>query len=84
MSKIKVPLPKSSATILQRKNDEVPSICFVLKSCPITNSSKLIMISVTYLRPNFCRLLITFENSLDPDQDRQIVGPDLDPNRLTL
>ena len=24
-------------------------------------------------------LLITFANSLDPDQDRQNVGPDLDP-----
>ena len=33
---------------------------------------------------NFCHLLITFENSLDPDQDRQSVGPDLDPNYLTL
>ena len=31
-----------------------------------------------------CRLLITFANSLDPDQDRQNVGPDLDPNHLTL
>ena len=30
------------------------------------------------------RLLVTFANSLDPDQDRQNVGPDLDPNRLTL
>ena len=30
------------------------------------------------------RLLITFANSLDPDQDRQNVGPDLDPNFLTL
>ena len=29
-------------------------------------------------------LLITFANSLDPDQDRQNVGPDLDPNCLTL
>ena len=27
-----------------------------------------------------CRLLIIFANSLDPDQDRQNVGPDLDPN----
>ena len=33
---------------------------------------------------NFCHPLITFENSLDPDQDQQNVGPDLDPNRLTL
>ena len=33
---------------------------------------------------NFCRLLITFANSLDPDQDRHNVGPDLNPNHLTL
>ena len=31
-----------------------------------------------------CHLLITFTNSLDPDQARQDVGPDLDPNCLTL
>ena len=29
------------------------------------------------------RLLITFANSLDPDQDRQSFGPDLNPNSLT-
>ena len=29
-------------------------------------------------------LPITFANSLDPDQARQNVGPDLDPNSLTL
>ena len=28
-------------------------------------------------------LLLTFANILDQDQDRQNVGPDLDPNRLT-
>ena len=42
---------------------------------------------------DFCHLLITFANSLDPDQARQNVrpdqarqnvGPDLDPNCLTL
>ena len=33
---------------------------------------------------DFCRLLITFANSLDLDQARQNVGPDLDPNCLTL
>ena len=33
---------------------------------------------------DFCNLLITFENSLDPDQDWQNVGPYLDPNCLTL
>ena len=31
-----------------------------------------------------CRLLIFFANSLDPDQARQNVGPDLDPICLTL
>ena len=33
---------------------------------------------------DFCRLLITFANSLDPDQDQHNVGPDPDPNLLTL
>ena len=32
---------------------------------------------------DFGRLLITFANNLDPDQDRQNVGFDLDPNCLT-
>ena len=33
---------------------------------------------------DFSRLLITFANSLDPDQDRQNLGPYLDPNCSTL
>ena len=33
---------------------------------------------------DFCRLLLNFANSLDPDQDRHSVGPDLDPKHLTL
>ena len=33
---------------------------------------------------DFCRLLITFENSLEPDQARHNVGSDLDPNCLTF
>ena len=33
---------------------------------------------------NFCCLPIAFVKSLDPEQDRQNVGPDLDQNRLTL
>ena len=32
----------------------------------------------------FCHLLITFANSLDPDQDRYSVCPDLNSNSLTL
>ena len=34
-------------------------------------------------RGDFCCLLIIFANSLDQDQARQNVGPDLDPNNLT-
>ena len=33
---------------------------------------------------NFCPLPITFGNSLDSDQARHYVGPDLDQNYLTL
>ena len=33
---------------------------------------------------DFCHLLVAFANSLDPDQDQHFVGPDLDPNLLTL
>ena len=33
---------------------------------------------------NFCCQLITIANSSEPEQDRQNVGPDLDPNRLPL
>ena len=29
---------------------------------------------------NFCRLLITFENNLDPDQVQHFAGPDVDPS----
>ena len=47
----------------------VSTICFVFDSLPA--------------RGNFCCLMITFVNSLDPDQARQNVGPDLDPNCLT-
>ena len=34
-------------------------------------------------RGDFCCLLKTFANSLDPDQARHNVGPDQDPNCLT-
>ena len=33
---------------------------------------------------DFCHLLITFANSLDPDLVQQNVGSDLNPNSLTL
>ena len=33
---------------------------------------------------DFCRVLINFVNHLAPDQDRQNVGHDLNPNRLNF
>ena len=33
---------------------------------------------------DICCLLITFANSLGPDQNGHAVGPDLDPNSLAL
>ena len=47
----------------------------VSRSCSVFNSLPAIS--------DFCYLLITFANSLDPDQARQHVGPDLDPYCLT-
>ena len=59
------------AKVLARiKVDLVSTSCFVLNSLPT--------------RGEFCGLLITFANSLDPDQARQNVGSDLDPNCLIL
>ena len=43
-----------------------------------------VMNSLLVSSGNFYRLLITFANSLDPDQGQQNVGPDLDTNHLTL
>ena len=42
------------------------------------------MLGMHFIPYDFCHLLITFANSLDPDQDRQNISPDLDPNCLTL
>ena len=44
----------------------------------------LIQTDFTSLFTRQCRLLITYANSLDPDQARRNVGPDLGPNCLTL
>ena len=49
----------------------------------IITSSIIVLLTLSLLTAT-CHLLITFSNSLNPDQDRQTVGPDLDPNCLTL
>ena len=43
-----------------------------------------IMFNSFHASGNCCRLLITFANSLDPDQDLQNVGPDKDSNLLAF
>ena len=50
--------------------------------CPSMDHFKLLNFFLA--SGNFCCLLITFANSLDPDQDQQNVCPDLDPKCLTL
>ena len=47
----------------------ISTCCFVFNSLPA--------------KGDFCCLLITFANILDPDQALQNVWPDLDPNCLT-
>ena len=47
----------------------------VSRSCSVFNSLPA--------KGNFCHLLITFANSLYPDQVQQNVRPDMDPNCLT-
>ena len=46
--------------------------------------SMMIGHSKQVLTSNFCYLLTTFANSLDPDMGLQNVHPDLDLNRLTF
>ena len=50
-------------------------VVHVSRSCSVFNSLSAFS--------DFCHLLITFANSLDPDQTRQNFEPDLDPNCLT-
>ena len=57
----------------------------LLKICKKLKRSSAEILGGAFLGSHyFCHLLITFANSLDPDQGWQNIGPDLDPNRLTL
>ena len=67
-------------------------IRWVIRLCPLTSPCGVMthlkmVLGTMSVSPtsfcasaNFCHLLITFANSLDPVQDRQNVGSDLDPN----
>ena len=57
------------STVLQTRDFCKPEICLYVNS---------------FFASGDCRLLITIANSLDQDQDRHNVGPDLDPNCLIL
>ena len=39
-----------------------------------------VLCNIGFITCLICHLLIIFANSLDPDQARHFVGPDLDPN----
>ena len=62
----------NSATNIMKEPDPALFIALNRKEC---------FIGLTF---SFCGLLIIFANSLDLDQDRTNIGPDLDPNSLTL
>ena len=48
-------------------------------------AKRLLFVIYSFLTSgNFVRLPIIFASSLDPDQDQQNIGPDLDTNHLTL
>ena len=70
----------------QLKNEHVLSIKIILidtfSSTPFW--FKRYIIKFLQLFTYYCHLLITFANSLDPDQARQNGGPYLNPNCLTL
>ena len=57
---------------------------FMLLANMVNNKNLMSLLKSFLAYGDFSCLLITFANSLDPDQDRQNVGPDLDPNYLTL
>ena len=55
-------------------------LCLVLVSMNWPFRNPRLLLLFVFL----CRLLISFANSLDPDQARQNDGPGLDPNCLTI
>ena len=85
-------LPKAEAHfLLQRQRDQIKTWLAssdIKDKRMLIESRKLIetvsKINTFFDSGHFCRLLIIFANSFDPGQDRHNVGPDLDPNRLTL
>ena len=59
--------------------------CVCSQFVPLNRHLKTVLILSSFLAcGDLISLLTAFANCLDPDQDRQNVGPDLDQNCLTL
>ena len=72
---------KSARILYGSINFCLTSLCGSLTAC---NHANVMSLTLSLLAAAFFHLLMTLANGVDPDQDRQNVGPDLDPNRLTL
>ena len=59
-------------------------LCISHGCIPLNNNCNILYSVGLKLFACLCRLLITFANSLDPDQAQHNVRPDLDSNCLTL
>ena len=81
--------PTASRTRVKRSTTMLPREFICLKEVSISHMLDQVWFSSKYmyiwyqLFIYYCRLLITFANSLDPDQARLNGGPDLDPNCFT-
>ena len=70
-------------TLAKWKKLEPNEIHFSQGFSQIVASTSYFVLNSLPASVDFCCLLITFANSLEPDQARQNVGPDLDPICLT-
>ena len=79
----------ASRTRVKRSTTVLPREFICLKEVSISHMLDQVWFSSKYmyiwyqLFIYYCHLLITFANSLDPDQARLNGGPDLDPNCFT-
>ena len=69
---------------LKCQQNALPKICSLLIGAFFIIFFSMVRLYLKSLHAsgNFCRLLINFANSLDPDQAWQYVRPDLDPTSL--
>ena len=74
----------STIFILGIWTPQLLTILFLNFDVDVSAGSEMVLFNSFPASGNSCCLLITFANSLDPDQARQNVWPDLDPNCLTF